>query len=86
MGVDMGFKITDTQPSIYGQSPPHISVRIDPKIDSFSHNDVALAKKNSANNKSCKNANVDLKSLNPIIELLRRTLSTIRYGYSNKHK
>ena len=76
----MGLKIDDTQSSVYGQSPPSMSGRISPKNDSISHNDVSLVKKVSDNKKSYENAKVDLKSLNPILELLRRALSAIRYG------
>ena len=76
----MGFKIDDTQLSVYGQNPPSMSGRISPQNDSFSHNDVNFVKKEADHKKTYEIAKVATKSSNPILELLRRVLSTIRYG------
>ena len=75
----MGFKIDDTQSTVYGQSLPSMSVKISPKDNSIYHNDVNLEKKIPVKNKINEEANVDLKSSNPIMELLRRIISAIKY-------
>ena len=74
----MCFKIDDTQSSVYGQSPPSLSVKISPENDSFSHNDVNVEKKIPVKNKSYEQTEVDLKSSHPIVELLRRIISFIK--------
>jgi hypothetical protein len=75
----MGFKIDNAQSSVFGQSPPSVTAKISPKNDSFSHNDVNVEKKIPVKNKSYEEAKVDLKSFNPIIELLNRIISAIKY-------
>ncbi len=75
----MGFKIDHAQSSVFGQSPPSMSVKISPKDDSISHNDVNLEKNIPVKNKSYEEAKVDLKSSNPIMELLRKIISTTKW-------
>ncbi len=74
----MGFKIDDIQSSVYGQNLPSMSGKISPKSDSISHNDVNLEKKIPAKNRIYEEAKIDLKSSNPIMELLGRIISTIK--------
>jgi len=77
----MGFKIDDiqsSQSSVYGQNLPSMSDKISPKSDSISHNDVSLEKKIPAKNRIYEEAKIDLKSSNPIMELLGRIISTIK--------
>ena len=74
----MGFKIDDAQSSVYGQCPPSVSAKISPKNDSFSHNDVNVEKKIPIKNKNYEESEVDLKSSHPIVELLRKIISTIK--------